>query len=215
VTAVSLPPPGFPPPPAPGGTQPNRGLDWVSLSSLICSATLCLAPIGAMLGVVGLMRTRSGRRDGRWAAVTGLVVGLVGTGAAIAAVVGLAAVFSNIAYEDTLRAGDCVQVTHAFGEVDLWVTDCSEPHDAEIAATGVYDERTARQGAELRSVDFCTVVGGLDPEDFAPTYALDHSSDSWSEAHPEAGDYWVCFIESADGQKTRGSVLGQEDMFGA
>lgn len=215
MTAVSLPTPGYPPPPIPGVAHPSRTLDWVSISSLVCSVTCCLAPIGTVLGVVGLFRTRGGQRDGRWAAVTGLVVGVISICLAIAVVAGFWALGSRAAFEDVVRPGDCVQVTRSFGEVDLWLADCDEPHDAEVAATGMYDERTAQQGAELRNEDFCAVVGGLDTAEFGPKYTLGLSNDSWTEAHPEAGDFWVCFVEAADGQKTRGSLVVPDDLIGA
>ena len=73
----SGPPPYGPPPdgPAPGQRRPS--LDGVSIAGLVCALTWCAAPVGIGLGIAGIVRTKRGKRRGRWAAVTGLVVGII------------------------------------------------------------------------------------------------------------------------------------------
>ncbi|QAY64902.1 DUF4190 domain-containing protein [Xylanimonas allomyrinae] len=64
---------------APGGNPPaRRPTDGWSVASLV-TGLLGLGPVAAVLGFVGVRRTRDALRRGRGMAVTGIVLGLVGT----------------------------------------------------------------------------------------------------------------------------------------
>ncbi|MFC7505183.1 DUF4190 domain-containing protein, partial [Nocardioides sp. GCM10030258] len=62
--------------------------DGISIAALICSLTCCAAPVGIGLGIAGIVRTKDGQRSGRWAAVTGLVLGIFMMVAGVAAGIG-------------------------------------------------------------------------------------------------------------------------------
>lgn len=66
------------PVPTPRGRR--APLDGVSVTALV-TALLTLGPFALLLGLGGLVRTRRGLRRGRAAAVTAVLVGLLGTSA--------------------------------------------------------------------------------------------------------------------------------------
>ena len=121
---MTTPPEGTQPPPGPGydpsgyGTQPPVGAygvppqggphgadggpdprptDVVSIVGLVLA--FLLAPVGLVVSIIGLVRTAGGRRKGRGFAIAGVVVSVVLTLAAVAAVVGLVSV-ARYASED-------------------------------------------------------------------------------------------------------------------
>ena len=79
-----------------GGPDP-RSTDVVSIVGLVLA--FLLAPVGLVVSIVGLVRTAGGRRKGRGFAIAGVVVSVVLTLAAVAAVVGLLSV-ARYASED-------------------------------------------------------------------------------------------------------------------
>lgn len=82
----SLPPP--PPPSASTGGSPTSGsgTNGLAIASLVVSLTCC-GPVGAVLGFVALGQIKRSGEQGRGMAVAGVVVGVLGTLAAVASVV--------------------------------------------------------------------------------------------------------------------------------
>lgn len=186
-----------------GGATPTTPLDGLSIAALVCSLTCCAAPVGVGLGIAGIVRTGKGKRRGRWAAVTGLVLGIVGLLVGAAAFVGLAWLGFNVAYEDELEVGDCVDTSSMFGDNDLWKATCDEPHDAEVFAAGQLGTHADDYAASR--VDFCEGLIGKTPAGrsllASGDYRADGSTDAISEDDPGSGNYFVCYLERTDGAK--------------
>jgi len=58
-----------------GATRP--GWSIVAIVGFVLSFLLILAPLGALLGIIGIFRTRGGRRRGRGLAIAAIPIGLV------------------------------------------------------------------------------------------------------------------------------------------
>lgn len=122
-------------PQSPYGAHQPAPRDGVSLTGFFMSLTCCLGPVALVLGLIGLGRTGRGRREGRWAAVSAIVVGGLGTLAMVAAVGGVMFIGSNVRYVEDASVGDCYDLW--FGETSpatLRDRSCTEPHDGEVAA---------------------------------------------------------------------------------
>ena len=123
-----------------GGETPKK-TDTVSIIAFVLSLTFCLSLIGFIMGLVGLGRTKGGKRKGRWAAVAAVIIGLlatIGGGLAIALLV----VFANSVIEvDEAEVGQCLDVSSEDNN-SVVLTDqaCDGDHDGEIAWVGTYDD---------------------------------------------------------------------------
>lgn len=185
---------------------PPTPYDGVSVAALVCAVTCCAAPVAIVLGMVGLVRTSGGRRRGMWAAVTGLVLGLVLSLAGLLLALGVALVWFAAPYQAEAAPGDCLDITHAFDGTDLWWADCAMPHDAEVVAAGTFGPEGAEKVAELAADTWCReavdrdVIQWLRDEELV----LDLSTDAWDPEEPEAGDAWFCYAERRDGTKLPG-----------
>ncbi|PWN01566.1 hypothetical protein DJ010_18680 [Nocardioides silvaticus] len=190
---------------APGGGQQPAKTDGVSIASLVTSL-ICCAPVGFILGIVGLKRTKGGQRKGRGLAITGLVLGLVGllawVGIGIAAVAGVAW-FQSIVEVDEAEAGVCVDIDDDdSNSVLMYEKECTEDHDGEIVGVAeVTDENLEQIESEMTAYCVTTVLSeeevtkiteaGLDV--FADLKALTEDPND-----VEVGDHLVCYVESDD-----------------
>lgn len=184
------------------GPAPKR-YDGLSVAALVCSLTCCAAPVGIGLAVAGLVRTSGGKRAGRWAAVTGLVVGIIGTLALVGVVVGLVWFGSQVVNESDAEAGQCVDTTSFSDEIDLWKADCASPHDAEIAVAGTFDPAEAAAYGNDR-IAFCrdlVIKAGLRDLLASAEYEVGASTDAFSENSPHPGDGYACLILRSDGEQ--------------
>ncbi|WP_158296505.1 DUF4190 domain-containing protein, partial [Nocardioides albidus] len=139
--------PPTPPPPYPGGSGGGYGApgafpggsdpmpprtDGISIAALVTSLLCCLAPVGVVLGFVGLSRTKGGQRKGRGFAIAGIIIGLLmSIGSAVAG----AALFlfaDSVVTPGNAEVGQCVDVDEDDGTVLLRKKKCTEKHDAEI-----------------------------------------------------------------------------------
>lgn len=188
---------------------PAARTDGVSIAAFVCALTCCAGPVGIGLGIAGIVRTRNGQRRGRWAAVTGVVLGIVGTLALIAAVVGMTIVGTKIVFEEDARVGQCVNTGFLGSETDdLWKADCSEEHDAEVVAVRVatagmeadYDAGTPI--AEICAPFVDDAYTELAADD---TYRMDFATDAFDDDVTE-GDWLVCYLERADGERLDGPL---------
>lgn len=123
------------------GSEVPKKTDTVSIIAFVLSLTFCLSLIGFIMGLVGLGRTKGGKRKGRWAAVAAIVIGLlatIGGGLAIALLV----VFANSVIEvDQAEVGQCLDISSEDNDsVVLTDQSCDGDHDGEIAWVGTYEE---------------------------------------------------------------------------
>jgi hypothetical protein len=190
---------------APGtGGQPAK-TDGVSIASLVTSL-VCCAPVGVVLGFVGLKRTKGGQRKGRGLAVTGLILGLVGllawVGMGIAAIAGVAW-FQSIVEVDEAEVGLCVDLDDDDSNaVLMYEKECTEDHDGEIVGVvEVNSDNLEQIEAEMTAYCVTTVLteaeitkiteAGLDV--FTDLKALTEDPNDVEE-----GDHLVCYVESKD-----------------
>ena len=189
--------------------------DGISIAALLCSLTCCAAPVGIGLGIAGIVRTKDGKRSGRWAAITGLVVGAVLMLAMIAFFIFAGIMGSRTVWEDEARVGQCINIDF-FG--DMAKGRCGEPHDAEVIWVEEFDDELADQFDDLTIKDFCLA------RDLTPShrnaiesgdYDVDLSTDAFDEDDPDDGDWFVCYVERADGSQIEGRVTEGSGSSGA
>ncbi|MDT9591836.1 DUF4190 domain-containing protein [Nocardioides zeae] len=193
-----------------GHTGP-RPTDGVSITGFVLSLTCCLSLVGLILGFVGLSRTKGGQRSGRWAAISAIVVGALGTLVAGAFIVGSVVLFNSSVLVEDASPGQCANrfLGDTSSTAVLRDADCDEEHDGEVMAVGAQRDLDA----ELEAMD-------VDPEDatrtqieeacavLAPEEYRDVLDDSDLRARvltdfedPSGSDPILCFVERTDGQK--------------
>lgn len=187
--------------------QSRPSYDGLSVAALVCSLTCCAAPVGIGLGIAGIVRTREGRRSGRWAAVTGVVVGVIALLAGIAFVVFAGVMGSRTVWEDEARAGQCIDIDFLGDPIKA---SCSDPHAGEVIWAGRFDDDLAEVFASVPVADFCRGLPGLAPAYATAIESGDHSvrieTDSFDEDEPEGGDSFFCYLERRDGRKINGPL---------
>ncbi|RJS45067.1 DUF4190 domain-containing protein [Nocardioides cavernaquae] len=211
------PPPGPPAPPAPpsyqqfgGPNDANQSWSGLAIAAFVCSLTCCLGIPAVILGIIALAKTGAGKAKGRWMAVTGIVLGIIGTLVMIGLV---AAVYflaeSQVAPADA-RPGQCVTVATEGDEVTILDLGCSTPHNGQIfAAITVTEADVARQ---VGGLDLCAKAalehfpqaseGDLTGD--APSFTLNGEKlivgGASDRTEVAAGDIVACWIEADDGE---------------
>lgn len=186
-------------PGAGGFEQPKT--DGVSIASLVLGL-LCCAPVGLILGFVGISRTKGGKRKGRGLAIAGVVLGLLGLlawiGVGIAAVAGVAW-FDSLVTPDEAEVGQCINVDDDDNDaVLLYEKECNEEHDGEIVAVAEVDDEN-RESISSGMVDACTTL--ISPEDLTTLLAvegLEFNAVIEDPADVENGDHLVCYVTTGD-----------------
>ncbi|WGX98527.1 DUF4190 domain-containing protein [Nocardioides sp. L-11A] len=187
------PPGGFP-----GGSDPMPPkTDGISIAALVTSLLCCLAPVGVVLGIVGLSRTKGGRRKGRGLAIAGIAVGVLMS--IVSAVVG-AAIFifaESVVTPGNAEVGQCVDVDEDDDLVLLRKKDCTEEHDAEIVGVAEVTSEN-RSDIEKGLVSYCSTA--IDPDDLAKLapYASDIAAVIEDPDDVSVGDHLVCYVEPDD-----------------
>lgn len=150
--------PGFPPPPVGGYAQPTpggyaapayqayygspetAGRSWsgTAIASFVCGLTCCLGIPAVILGVIGIIKTSGGKAKGMWMAITGLILGLLGTLLLAVIALGLSQVEG---WDDAsaMKPGECFNSESAVSDdaKSIGLVDqvtCAAPHDAEIVS---------------------------------------------------------------------------------
>lgn len=192
-----MPAPPVPPPPRPA-------YDGVSVAGLVCAAVCVLAPVGLALGIAGIVRTRRGRRRGRWAAVTAVALGAVGTL--------LTGIALGYAWQDagTIRparaeVGQCADLDRRPGSagVRLRERDCDRAHDVEVVHTGTFDRALLASYGDVAPDAFCRGLlsddlrARLDPEEIHLGVVI-----AGRVGRPEAGAAFVCYADGRTGPLT-------------
>jgi hypothetical protein len=186
-----------PPYGAPAARHP--GTDPVSIAGLVCSLLCCTAPVGLGLGIAGLVRTKSGRRAGRWAALTAVVAGVLGTIALVGSLIGIVWIGANVVTPESADPGDCIDIgTGDSDDLDLWAKSCDEPHDAEVVFQGDFDRDLLEAYEEQQGQDFCLPLLSERYRQVVTDgpYVVDVAVDG---DDPESGDAFICFAEPLSG----------------
>lgn len=202
----------------PGAPQQPTSTDGVSITGFVLSLTCCLSFVGAILGFVGLGRTKDDQRKGRWAAISAIVLGIVGTlvTAGVAAFVFWFA--SNTITPGDAEVGQCADISEVDrNTIALQEKDCSDDHDAEVTYTGEYGE--IEEAANSLNIDdlagittdataaftICTTL--MDSGDVATLSSEDLKFGIATEGRDD-DDAFLCYVESSDGEALSGSFLG-------
>lgn len=175
-----------------GGQPPKT--DGVSIAALVLSFLCCLAPIGFILGIVGIRRTKGGKRKGRGLAIAAVVIGIlvsIVTGIAAAAIFIFA---DSLVTPGNAKVGQCVNVDEDDGAILLYKKECTEEHDAEIVGVAeVTDEN--RDEIESSMAGYCATA--IDPDDFAKLSEYLDEINALIEDPDDVsvGDTLVCYVE--------------------
>lgn len=194
-----------------GGEAPKK-TDTVSIIAFVLSLTCCLSIVGAIMGFIGLGRTKGGKKKGRWAAISAVIIGILGTLAAAGIVIAVVFVAGNTVTVDNAEVGQCVDVSGPDDGLSLTKKECSESHDAEIVAVGKAGDV---EGADLedtfQTADVCSQLA--DPADFEKVTAflveteLEFSVIAEDPDDVSDGDSVVCYVERVDGEKLTEGIL--------
>lgn len=222
--------PGSTPPPPPGNPHPygapysygppplghDRPLDGVSVAALVTAVLCCTAPAAIVLGIVGLVRTKDGRRSGRWMAVVGLVGGIV-VSLLLAGLVAVGVWYGqHTVTPGNAEAGQCVNIREDGDTVMMFTTDCTAPHDGEIVHVGIYDAAAdaGHHGPEGRlNAAIClehlsnAALAALERAQLRPDDLMVIAED------PDAmtdGDPYTCYVDP--GHELTEPVLGGSDI---
>lgn len=206
-------PPGFGGPQPPFGNAPQKSTDAVSIIGFVLSLTFCLSVVGAILGFIGLARTKNGQRKGRWAAIAASIIGVLGTLAFAAGIVGIVFLAKTVVTPGNASAGECINVDESTGSgssdtsISLTKKDCSESHDAEVVYVGAAgaDADTLQNGDGTAAVQVCQrLADSAYDAAFAGVYRVDLAF-----ANPknvDVSDRFICYATPTDGSKLAKSI---------
>lgn len=196
-----------------GGYEPPKKTDAVSITGFVLSLTCCLSIVGAILGFIGLGRTKNGQRKGRWAAISAAVVGVLGTLAFGGIIVAFVFVVQNQITIDNAEVGQCMNVDEDGDNVSLSKKDCGDDHDAQIVYLGSYDD-ILNSGAAPSDPDDFTDAGAsalicrtlLDGSEILG--AIDETLGEDAEFgianeddNPSGSDEFICYVGNSDESK--------------
>lgn len=213
-------PPAFPPAPPGGGYPPpayqayggandgSASYSGIAIASFVLSLTCCLGIIAVPLGIVGIVKTGPGKARGRWMAVTGLVVGLIGILITAATFIALFWVGQRVVTPDNATAGQCIAATTKNDNVTMLDTGCSMDHNGQIFA--VLTPTASDVAAGRTSLELCmTRVAGAFPGiqgrvvKGQPRLTIAGEEVAISAASAQrgikAGQPVACWIEAVDG----------------
>jgi hypothetical protein len=187
--------------------------DPVSIIGFVLSLTCCLSIVGAVMGAIGLGRTKKNQRKGRWAAISALIIGILGT-LAFAGIIIVAVFFANsVIPVDEAEVGQCANILSEDDEsVTLTDTECDSSHDAEIVYTGTYGEVESSQFVPSDPDDLTDagISFGICTELMAANGQqadLDALGDDVTyqfvtqTADPPSDEAFYCYVERSDGEK--------------
>ncbi|GAA4104567.1 DUF4190 domain-containing protein [Nocardioides kongjuensis] len=182
----------------PGGSDPMPPkTDGVSIAALVTSLLCCLAPLGVILGIVGLSRTKGGQRKGRGLAVAGIVIGLLmSIGSAVAG----AALFlfaDSLVTPGEAEVGQCVDVDDSDGTILMREKKCTESHDAEIVGVAKVTSANLSE-VEDSMAGYCAKA--IDSDDLAKltSYIQDINAVIEDPDKVSVGDHLVCYVQPDD-----------------
>lgn len=193
-----------------GGFQPAPSTDGVSIAALVTSFLCCFAPIGVILGFVGLSRTKDGQRKGRGLAIAAIPIGIVMTLIIGVGVTFLVIFAKSVVTPDNAKAGQCINVSLEDDDtVFLRKKDCSDEHDGEIVYVGrARDiEKALSQNGGSESLEgitsdeeaqkaVCSLLVGDKAADFPDDLEWRVAYDEDNRDDPKPGDPFLCYVKS-------------------
>jgi hypothetical protein len=187
-----------------GANDPGRGTSGVSIASFVLALTCCLGIPAIICGILGIRKTGPNGQKGRWMAVTGIVLGILGTLITVGVVIGVVWVSQNFITPDNAEVGMCVDTDEDGDSISMLKAGCSEDHDAEVFAvhelTGdeaaEFDPDTSGELCASRIDDPSLFTSG----DYEP-YTVYENDDA------EEGDVIVCLIQRTDGDPLEEKLL--------
>ncbi|NYJ00581.1 hypothetical protein HNR19_001279 [Nocardioides thalensis] len=178
------------------GSEPTK-TDGLSIAAFV-SSLVCCSPVAIVLGFIGLSRTKNGQRKGRWAAVLGLVLGIIGLLAGAAVIVFVVILGNTLVTPGNAEVGQCVNIDEEDNTVTMTKKECTEEHDGEIVATTTVDDDNRADITEQMSL-FCQTL--IDEEDMATLNEhpdLEYNAVLEDPDNVENGDHLVCYVESEE-----------------
>lgn len=212
----AFPPPGGPfPPPAPqpfqayaGPNDGSAGYSGLAIASFVCGLTCCLGIPAIVLGAIGIVKTGPGKARGRWMAVTGTVLGVVGTLLMVLVGLGMFALGDRIVTPANAEPGQCVQAESEGDNVTMIDLGCSIEHNGQIFAVITPTQADVEAGRTQMQLCLTRIAGsfpGVEVRavDGAPRLQLrgDEVEVSAASARTrlEAGSPVACWVEATDG----------------
>jgi hypothetical protein len=198
-------------PAMPGGpveTEPSKAM---AITALVASL-ICCTPVGFVLGLIVVRRSKDGRNHGRGLGIAAMVISVILTLGVGAAAYGLSQVdWDQFAPVENLKAGECFNATDLADDEAEFIEDitevsCDRAHDAEVLVTRTltqddaegYDPADSSLCADLITADPALTAKIADPA--IGTFGLTQGSD------PNAGDRLVCVAYRFDGSKLEGPL---------
>ena len=188
-------------PGAPVESEPSKAM---AITALVLSL-LCCFPVGLILAIVVLVRSKDGRDHGRGLAIGAVVASIVSVVALSAGIYGLTQVdWDDLLPVEQLKTGECLNASNLTDDSEDFVEDieevsCDSPHDAEVLVTKDLTQDDA-ESYDPASSTLCTDLiseGGLTDKVGADMGYFGLTTD---EA-PNAGDKLVCIAYKLDGSK--------------
>ncbi len=181
-----------------GGSSLNEPpkTDVVSISALVLSL-LCCSPVALVLGIVGIVRTKGGRRKGRWAAIVGLVLSVIGLIGGVVLIAAGGIFLSSVVAPEDAEVGQCINIDTDDDTVLLREAECNEEHDGEIVGVAEVTDENLEQVESLMA-GYCAEA--ISDEDFAKLtdYLEDIKAVTQDPNDVEVGDELVCYVEPGD-----------------
>ena len=178
--------------------------DPVAVAALV-SGLLCLAPVGLVLGVIALRRTRDGSLHGRPFAILAVTMSLIVLVVAPLAWLGSVVLGDHLPTAADVRPGDCVDLSEADSLIER---NCSQSHRGEVAAVGELDTASANGYTAADAADFCAPLLEERYARAARTgkYAVGAVLQVDSGGLPRAGDPFACYLADLTGQELTGPI---------
>lgn len=151
----------------PGGAEQGEPSKGMAIGALV-SSVLCCLPVGLVLGIIVLRRSKDGRDHGKGLAIAAIVLNtLVMIGATVLLVV--AVIFgSQVRAVSDLEVGDCISAEGLRGDAESFQTiteeECAEPHDAEVLGVATLTEQDLRDYPDSDYTALCDESVSQDPE---------------------------------------------------
>ena len=203
--AAQPPYPGAPGsfPGGPVNTEPSKAM---AITALV-SSLLCCTPLGFVLALVVLARSKDGQNHGKGLAIAALVISVLFSIGIAGGVYGLTQVdWDDLNPVSSLSQGDCFNADGLDDEDADFVSgisevSCSKAHDAEVLASTDF---TADQ-AEAYKLDNSLCEELVSAAGYTAADGLGLTSLTVNE-EPNAGDRLACVVYNIDGSKLTGSL---------
>lgn len=214
-----VPQPGQPGQPAmaagsyPGGPVDDSPSKAMAVIALIASL-LCCTPLGFILAIVVLIRSKDGRNHGRGLAIAALIISVIfsigiAAGSYALTQVDWDEVGESLLPVENLSTGECFNASNLTDDSEDFVEDiketsCTGPHDAEVLATKDLTQDDA-EAYDAANSTLCTdlITSGPAGDKITPEIGYFGLT---TDASPNAGDKLVCVGYNLDGSKLDGPL---------